>query len=325
MQVIKNDCLVVLLLKLAIAILLFGFPVNLKTNSLKDLPWSQPVPHIMINRLAQELKQLHNPSSPITFANIWDVASLNALLSLNTADSKPVKGIATASWAIAEALGIRDEQLTLEENMAAVARIAPVAVAAGIPLSVDLQDGYGEQIQSVITSAVELGAVGANIEDSIPSAGFDKGITGSLYDMDAQVVRLKCALTAAARAGCPDFVLNARCDVFRLEPYCAADDGAVLEEAARRGKAYLDAGATTVFFWGGSGRGLRTSEVEFLVRKLNGRVAVKLGERPDSLSVEELGRIGVARISVGPSLFLEAMNALKIAAKSILSGGKLAA
>ncbi|TIC99761.1 Uncharacterized protein CH35J_006178 [Colletotrichum higginsianum] len=279
----------------------------------------------MSNDLAQELKRLHTPASPIVFANVWDLASLNAVRSLNTPESAPVKAIATASWAIAAALGVRDEDLTLEQNMTAIAQIAPAATAAGLPLSVDLQDGYGELIEDVVASAVGLGAVGANIEDSIPSAGFGRGIDGSLYGLEAQVVRLRRALAAARAAGCADFVLNARCDVFRLEPYCAGDDETALREAARRGRAYLEAGATTVFFWGGSGRGLRTSEVQVLVRELGGRVAVKLGDGPGALSTAQLAEMGVARISVGPSLYLVAMEAVRDAARRILSGGTLAA
>ncbi|KAK1637605.1 phosphoenolpyruvate phosphomutase-domain-containing protein [Colletotrichum phormii] len=268
----------------------------------------------MSNELAQELKQLHVPASPVIFTNVWDVASLNAIISLNTADSKPVKAIATASWAIAATVGVKDEDLELEQNMAAIGQLAPAAKAAGLPLSVDLQDGYGDLVDEVVTEVVTLGASGANIEDSIPSAGFEKGIDGSLYSIETQVARLKSALEAAREAGCSDFVLNARCDVFRLEPYYADDDEGALAEAVKRGRAYLDAGATTVFFWGGSGRGLRAS-----------RVAVKLGERPDSLSTKELREIGVARISVGPSLYLVAMDAVKASARRILDGGKLAA
>ncbi|KAL0943565.1 carboxyphosphonoenolpyruvate phosphonomutase-like protein [Colletotrichum truncatum] len=278
----------------------------------------------MANEIAFKLKQLHSPSSPIIFSNVWDVASLNAILSLNTADTKPVKAIATASWAIAAILGVKDEDLTLEQNLAAIAQIAPVVKAAGLPLTVDIQDGYGERIEEVVQRVIALGAVGANIEDSIPSAGFGKGVDGSLYDAQTQVSRLKRAFAAAKEAGCPDFVVNARCDVFRLEPYFANDDQGALREAVERGRMYLDTGATTVFYWGGMGRGLRTSEVEVLVRELGGRVAVKLGDQPDSLSTQDLGNIGVARISVGPSLYMIAMNAMKKAAGRILSGGKLA-
>ncbi|KAM0328619.1 hypothetical protein ACHAQA_005030 [Verticillium albo-atrum] len=274
-------------------------------------------------QLAATFKALHAPSSPIVLPNIWDYASLQAILALNAADpaASPVKAVATASWAVAESQGIKDEDLTFEQNLDAIARIAPHVQASGLPLTVDIQDGYGARIEEAVTKVVELGAVGANIEDSIPERGFGGGIEGSLYGVEEQVGRLKTALAAAAKAGCEGFVLNARCDVFRLEPYYAAGDEGALKEAVRRGKAYLDAGATTVFFWGGSGRGLRTSEVEVLVKELGGRVAVKLGEKNDPLTTRQLGEIGVARISVGPSLYLIAMAAVKEAAKNILSGG----
>ncbi|KAF9874936.1 hypothetical protein CkaCkLH20_07630 [Colletotrichum karsti] len=278
----------------------------------------------MANTLARELKELHTPSKPIILSNVWDLASLSAILSLNTAEDKPVKAIATASWAIAATLGVKDEDLTLEQNLAAIGQIAPGVRAAGLPLTVDIQDGYGENIEEVVKQVIRLGAVGANIEDSIPSAGFDKGVEGSLYDPDEQVNRLKRALAAAKEVGCPDFVINARCDVFRLEQPAVDDDEKALEEGINRGREYLEAGAKTVFYWGGGNRGLRTSEVKVLVRELGGRVAVKLGDQPDALSTEELGNIGVARISVGPSLYHVAMNAMKQAAKRILSGGKLA-
>ncbi|EEY21511.1 conserved hypothetical protein [Verticillium alfalfae VaMs.102] len=257
-------------------------------------------------QLATALKALHKPSSPLILPNIWDYASLKAVLSLNGSDtvSGPVKAIATASWAVAESQGIKDEDLTFEQNMAAIGRLAPHVQASGLPLTVDIQDGYG-----------------ARIEEAIPERGFGGGIEESLYGVEEQVDRLKAALAAPAAAGCEGFVLNARCDVFRLEPYCEANDKAFLEEGIKRGRAYLEAGATTVFFWGGGGRGLRTSEVEVLVKELGGRVSVKLGEKDDSLTTRQLGEMGVARISVGPSLYSIAMRAVAEAARNILSGG----
>ncbi|KAL2754844.1 hypothetical protein ACRALDRAFT_1064634 [Sodiomyces alcalophilus JCM 7366] len=276
------------------------------------------------NEMAVAFKKMHEPKSPVILVNIWDVASLHSLLTLNTSQSQPVKAVATASWAIAESLGIRDEDLTVDQNLDAVSRIAPHVRAAGLPLTVDLQDGYGDAIADVVTRAIRLGAVGANIEDSIPSRGFADGVDGSLYGLEAQTGRLRAALRAAGEAGCPDFVVNARCDVFRLErPVPARDDEAALREAVRRGKAYLEAGATTVFFWGGSERGLYASEVERLVRELDGRVAVKLGAGPRATTTKALGELGVARISIGPSLFLIAMKAIKDAAGAVLTGGGL--
>ncbi|KAI5461564.1 phosphoenolpyruvate phosphomutase-domain-containing protein [Mariannaea sp. PMI_226] len=265
-----------------------------------------------INDTAKKLKALHVPSSPIVFANVWDISSFNTVVSLNDGGSNLVKAIATASYAIAASSGTQDEKLTIEENFQAITKIAPLAKAAGLPLSTDLQDGYGDQIAAVVKKAIELGAVGANIEDSI--LGTDK-----LRPIDEQVQRYKTALKAAADAGCPDFVLNARSDIFHFGP----GGEAVLEEAIARGKAYLEAGATTVFYWGGPGRGLRTAWVERLVKELDGRVAVILGPMPGLETVNSLAKIGVARISVGPSLYRLATITIQEAARKLLSGGGL--
>lgn len=275
-----------------------------------------------VNQSAQTLKALHKPGSPLVLSNIWDLSSLNAIVSLNSGASKPVKALATASWAIAASLGIRDEELTMVQNLEAISRIAPLAEQAGLPLSVDLQDGYGDLITAVVTAAVEYGAAGANLEDGIPSAGFGKGISGSLYKLEDQVARLKRAFDAAKDAGAPDFVINARSDIFRLESPDLSLEARVAE-AVKRGKAYIAAGATTVFFFGGP-NGLSSDTVKTLVKELDGKVAVMLSGQPGSLTTAELAEIGVSRISVGPNLYIAAMNAAKAKALEMFSGGGLA-
>lgn len=273
-----------------------------------------------VNKHAQALKAMHIPKAPIVFTNIWDTWSLRAVLSLNERHPKPIKAVATASWAIAAAAGCKDEELTFEQNIAAIRAVAPLCQQAGLPLSSDLQDGYGTRIEHVVTAAVQAGVSGANIEDSIPSAGYGKGISGSLYPVDEQVLRLKTALDAAAKAGCPDFVLNARCDVFCLDDP-DLDDGERLEEAISRGKAYLQLGATTVFYWGGPRGGLTKNHLRTLVNELDGRVAVLLAAYPGSPTVSELAEIGVARISIGPALYRVATSAVQEAASKILCEG----
>ncbi|KAJ7935908.1 phosphoenolpyruvate phosphomutase-domain-containing protein [Mycena leptocephala] len=249
--------------------------------------------------MAKELKALHQPGHPI-----------RAPLPQHRPPSGPgpVRAIATASYAIAETLGVRDEDLTFEQHFTALEPIAAhLRNVPSIPLSIDLQDGYGTRLEECMRRAVSLGAVGANIEDSIPERGFAAGVR-----------RIETALRVAAEMGVPEFVINARTDVMRLAP---RPEGAV-EEAVRRGKAFLEAGATTVFVWGGA-QGLRRAEVERFVREFGGRLAVKLSDAKDGLTVEELAVIGVARISVGPSLWIKAMEAFKVAAGRILAGGRL--
>ncbi|KAL5083885.1 hypothetical protein H0G86_010560 [Trichoderma simmonsii] len=276
-----------------------------------------------INKLAQTLKALHKPGSPLILSNVWDISSLNTIVSLNSEPHKPVKALATASFAIAATLGIKDEELSMVQNLEAISKIAPLAVKAGLPLSVDLQDGYGDLITTVVTAVVEYGAAGANIEDSIPSAGFDKGISGSLYTIEDQVERLKRALDAAKKAGAPDFVVNARCDAFCLSPTPGLTHEIKLAEAIKRGKAFLEAGATTIFYWGGAG-GLTSETVKRLVKELDGKVAVMMSGAPGSLTTADLAKIGVARISVGPSLYFAALDAVKTVASRLFSGGGLA-
>ena len=268
---------------------------------------------------AQTLKALHRPGEPLVVTNVHDLSSLQAVLSLNTSTDKPVKAVATASYSIAETIGTKDGDLTLQQNLAAIAPIARATRAAGIPLTADLQDGYGEEIESAIQEAVRLGVSGANLEDRLPgNLPQPARIETSLYSLDVQVDRLKRALQVAAKAGVSDFVINARTDVMTLDP---RPEGA-LEETIRRGKAYLAAGAMTVFVWGG-GIGLSSEDIKALVQAFDGRLSVLLSRKPDGLSVKELANLGVARISIGPTLWLIALAAVKETATRLLAGGKV--
>lgn len=280
--------------------------------------------------LAARLAALHVPGNPLVLPNIWDVSSLETILSINTPTSTsgpaqepgPLKAIATASYAIATSLGIQDEELSLDQNLSRVRQLAPIIAQANLPLTVDLQDGYGSRIEQVVASAVEAGAHGANIEDVVLATDHEGHEEGQFYGVEEQGGRIRAAISAAEKAGCPGFVVNARCDAFSMQSKTGLNDEQVMRDALTRGKAYLAAGATTVFYWGGSGRGLRTKEVQDLVDGLGGRVAVKLGAK-GGLSVQELAEIGVARISVGPSLSFLKKEDVKSVAKRILGGGKL--
>jgi 2-methylisocitrate lyase-like PEP mutase family enzyme len=282
------------------------------------------------NSYAITLKKLHVPGNPIVFANIYDLASTLALLSLNQpppgspSPEKPlVKAVATASAAIAGTLGIVDEDLSLRQNLDAISAISPFVRSAGFPLTVDLQDGYGKDLELAVREAIRAGAVGSNIEDSYPEKGFGVG-WAALRGTDEQCERIRRVLEIAREEGVEDFVVNARTDVLRLDPAPeGCDDRMMLAVAVGRGRAYLDAGATCVFVWGGTKRGISRMEVETFVKELDGRVAVKLADGEMGLPVRELADLGVCRISVGPSLWMEAMNAVKKGAERILNGGQM--
>ncbi|KAI8631648.1 Phosphoenolpyruvate/pyruvate domain-containing protein [Xylariaceae sp. FL1651] len=292
---------------------------------------------------ATHFASLHVPGNPLVIPNIWDLSSLNSVLSLNSSAAateppnsspntgSPVKAVATASYAIAATLGLADEDLSLGANLIRIRRLAPHVRAAGLPLTVDIQDGYGERLDEVVRAVVEAGAVGANVED-LRSEVDERG--SRLWALEEQVTRLRRVVQIARESGCAEFVLNARCDVFNpasRSSYMAhgergeekGDDEKLLDEAVRRGRAYLEAGATTVFVWGGPSRGLRDHEIRALVREFEGRLAVKLGTSENSLSVKDLADMGVARITVGPSLYLAATRTIREGAERIVDGGKL--
>ncbi|KAJ9652368.1 hypothetical protein H2198_008372 [Neophaeococcomyces mojaviensis] len=242
------------------------------------------------NKLAKTFKSLHIPGNPLILANVYDGAATKKLLENNT-----TKAVATASYAIAATHGVQDDELTWEQNLASVRTIAKVALKFAIPLSVDIQDGY-EDLEATIRSVIEVGAVGCNLEDV-------NSIDSSLRSKEDAVARIKTVLKVAKDIGVPEFVVNARTDILGF------DDG-TLEDAITRARAYLAAGATCAFVWGGMrGRGLRTEEVEGLVEALDGRLSIMMSLAPNILTIPELRKIGVSRISVGPGIFLTAMRA----------------
>ena len=254
------------------------------------------------NSLAQSLKALHTPHSPLILTNVWDAITASAIASLPSTTA-----LATASYAIAAAAGLSDDDLTLEANLRAVSAIAKVAKQHNLPLTVDMQDGFGAQLEEGVRSVIELGAVGMNLEDF----GREKG---GLYTVEEACDRIRRAMSVAHELNVPDFVINARTD--------ALFAGSGLDDAIARGKAYLAAGASNIFIWGGPSRqGWGREDVERATRELEGRlnvILVRMG--PGGLGVGELREIGVSRISVGPQMMLRMVEVVKRDAEGILEG-----
>lgn len=251
--------------------------------------------------MATRLKSLHVPGKPLVLANVYDYLSADAVAGLSSCNA-----LATASYAVASAAGVSDDELTLETNVAAAKLIGKVAAKHDKPLTVDLQDGYGTRLEEAIVSIVAAGAVGINLED------FDRG-TDAFFPADEAANRIKTVLETARRQKIPDFVVNARCDTLV--------HGGSLEETIARGRAYLDAGATSVFVWGGGKRGISKGEIVELVKGFDGRlnVSMKMGV-PDALGVKELSALGVSRISVGPRIQMAAVRQVTETAEALLSG-----
>ena len=252
--------------------------------------------------LAARLRALHTPGDPLVLVNVWDV------LGARVVEAAGARAIATASWAVSASLGLPDgEGMGLADNLAVVGRIAR---AVAVPVTADLERGYGatpDDVAAAIARLLATGAVGANIEDSVVELGkpAPDGVD-PLRPVDDQCARLAAAREAGERMGVP-LVLNARTD--------AHARGAALPDVVARGRAYLDAGADCVFVVG------RTAlrDVAAFAEAFDGRLNV-LG-RPGQPSIAELTSAGVARISIGPSGAGVAYAALARAAGQLLTRG----
>ena len=260
-----------------------------------------------LNTQAQRLRALHTPGKPLVLTNVWDAISANAIAAL-----PGTKALATASAAIAAASDLSDDDLTLTVNMRAAESIAKVAATHNLPLTVDLQDGFGNELEEAVRRVIELGGVGINLED------YGREIDG-LYGVEEQCSRIRRVMVVARDSGVPDFVINARSD--------ALFAGGGIEDVIKRGKAYLDAGAWNVFVWGGPSRkGWGRDEVEKVCRAFDGRLNVILDIMSgNGLAIRDLEDIGVARISVGPQLMRRAAVLLAGEAQKILDGKSSAA
>ena len=249
------------------------------------------------------LKSLDKPGQRLILTNVHDILSARAVAALPSC-----KALATASYAVARASGAEDDDMTLETNLAAVKGIAAVASEFNKPLAVDIQDAYGSRLEEAIEKLVDLGVAGVNLEDC------DKD-TQKLYPQAEAVARIKRALSTAKQHGMPDFVVNARCDTLV--------HGGMMPEVLSRGQAYLAAGATCVFVWGGSKRGVSAAEGREMVRAFGGMLNVSMKLSDDGLKVKDLAEIGVARISIGPALQFIAMDTFGKEAEKILTSGAL--
>ena len=247
---------------------------------------------------AGRFKALHVPGRPLILFNIWDVGSAKAVA------AGGAKALATGSWSVAAANGFPDgEQIPLDLCIANLRRIVD---AVDLPVSLDLESGYGADPAAVgeaFARAVQAGAIGCNIEDSFPDSG-------SLRETADQVARLRAARAAADGLGVPAF-LNARTDVF-FQAGADQHDDSMVAAALERGRAYADAGADGLFVPGVVSERL----IGLLVKGSPLPVNIMAGAATPPAA--RLAELGVARISHGPGPYRQAMRALEEAARAVL-------
>ena len=245
---------------------------------------------------AEAFRALHIPGKPLVLFNVWDPGSAKAVATAGA------KAIATGSWSVANANGFADgERISLA---LAIDNLRRIVGATDLPVTVDLESGYGDAAELVgetIRLAIDAGAVGCNLEDSFPA-------NGQLREAVDQGDRIRRARQTADAANIR-FFINARTDVFFQRPAEQHDDAMVLE-AITRARAYADAGADGLFAPGLSDIALIARLAEASPLPLN----IMVGDTTPSLRV--LAQHGVARVSHGPRPYLIAMKALEEAARA---------
>lgn len=223
--------------------------------------------------------------------NVWDPISTKVI-----AAHPATQAIATAGHSIAASHGYKDGEIPRDLMLEAVSRIVE---ATELPVTADLDDGYGDPGET-IRRAIGVGVVGANVEDRMRP----------LEDS----VRAVEAIVAAGEAEAVAFQLNARTDAVLKGGDRSMNEK--LDEAVRRGRAFLAAGASLVFVPGKLDR-------EGTMRLVDGLGKGKLSVIgvPGALSAKEYEELGVARISYGPWTQRYALTALEQLTASLYGGG----
>jgi 2-methylisocitrate lyase-like PEP mutase family enzyme len=248
---------------------------------------------------AETFHRLHAGPRVLLLPNIWDVVSARVV------EQAGFPALATSSAAVAWTLGLPDgERISREEMAAAVARIVR---HVSVPVTADMEAGYGPRPEDAAATAravVAAGAVGMNLED----AAEDKS---ELFDQALQVERIRAARDAATAAGVP-IVINARTDVFLKQ---IGEPVSRVEHAVRRLNAYREAGAACLFAPGVKD----AATIGVLAREVDGPLNILGG--PGAPSVPELERLGVRRLSLGAGVMRVALGAVRRVATELGDAG----
>jgi 2-methylisocitrate lyase-like PEP mutase family enzyme len=248
---------------------------------------------------AERFRELHR-RRPLVLPNAWDAASARVI------ELAGAPAIATTSAGVAWTFGRPDGERLTRDEMLHVVRLIVSAVA--VPVSADVESGYGsgtpDDVAETIRGVIGAGAAGVNLEDA-------PGRNEPLFTTEAQAERLAAARNAARTAG-TDLVINARTDVFLARVGPPAD---CLDQAIRRGNAYLAAGADCVFVPGVAD----APAIKALAESIQGPVNILM--RPGTPTVPQLAELGVARVSLGPYVAQAALETARRVAREVLERG----
>ncbi|MGW8889804.1 isocitrate lyase/PEP mutase family protein [Streptomyces sp. NPDC055749] len=248
--------------------------------------------------------ELHHRTTPLLLSNAWDVASARLT------EDAGASAVATTSAGAAWSLGMPDGGQLARDR--ALEHIARVTASVSVPVTADIESGFADDADAIaetIRGVLAAGAVGVNIED----AAHDR--PGTLRPVEEQAAYLAAARSAAEAAGVALFV-NARIDTY-LRP--SGDPAGRLGQTLERAAAYVAAGADGIFVPGVQD----PADIAALAERLSVPLNVLAG--PGSPSVAELGKLGVARVSLGSAVAEAAYAVARRAAQELFTTGTYSA
>ena len=225
---------------------------------------------------AETLLALHRPGDPVVLPTVWDAWSARLATGAGFA------ALTVGSHPVADSVGKPDnEGMTFDDLLT---RVAQITAAVDVPVSVDIESGYGEQPARLIDGLLSVGAVGLNIEDTVHGDG------GRLRS-SGEHAALVGALRAAADDAGVHVVVNARTDLFLRQD---GDESDRVDRAIARLREAADAGADVLY-----PVGVHPPEV---MKKLTSELPLPVNAiaRPEASDPASYGPLGVARISFGP-------------------------
>lgn len=226
---------------------------------------------------ASTLQGLHRPGDPVVLPTVWDAWSATLAVDAGFA------ALTVGSHPMADSIGRPDgEGMTFEE---VTTRVAQITDAVDVPVSVDVEAGYGLEPAALIDGMLQVGAVGLNIEDTVHSEG------GRLRSAEEHAAYVAALRAAADAAGVP-VVINARTDWLKGKH---GDEATRVDDAIARMRLCAEAGASSLFPVG-------FHDEETLTRLCNELpLPVNALGRPDVDDLEMYRRAGAGRISFGPT------------------------
>lgn len=251
---------------------------------------------------ADQLRSLHETERPLVLPNAWDAMSAMIVA------ARGAKAIATTSGGVSWALGCRDGQGV--DRHSAVDALERIVAAVRIPVSADIEGGYGsrpEEVAMTVDAVVGIGVAGINLEDS-------PGNDAALMDAAHQAARIEAARATARSAGVA-LLVNARTDVYLFGRGVYVDP---FDEVTSRADRYAEAGADSLFVPGLVDLGALARLVERSPLPIN----VMAG--PGAPTIAQLAEVGVRRVSLGTSIAQAAYAVVDRAAAEILEHGTYA-